>query len=161
MKTNKTFLLLLGAILLLASAFLLKKPAQENYLIFGHFYKECADGECMKVYKIEHNSLYLYLEDSTNYPSFNQFHTGKFRKLPQEKYSQVSLLAQKIPQELLNTQRGFIGKTEHDWSGYYIEYARGSEKKFWIFDEERRNVPAEFLPLITQIEQSIELLNEK
>lgn len=115
----------------------------------------------MKVYKLENNSLYLYLEDSTNYPSFNKFYTGDFRKLSQEKYSRVNSLSASIPQELLTTKSGFVGKTDYNWSGYYIEYAHNGEKKFWIFDEEKRDVPPNFLPLLDEIEKSIALISEQ
>ncbi|WP_276498738.1 hypothetical protein [Pontibacter litorisediminis] len=155
MKTTTHHLLLLGVILLLASGFIQKTPTQDSYLIFGRFYKDCVGGECMKLYKLENNSLYEFLEDSTNYPSFNQFHTGDFRKLSQEKYNRISTLAASIPQELLEIKSGFVGKTDHNWSGYYIEYAKGGERKFWIFDEARRDVPPAYLPLLNEIEKSL------
>ncbi|OKL41092.1 hypothetical protein [Pontibacter flavimaris] len=68
-------------------------------------------------------------------------------------------IANSLPQALLETKSGFIGTTDTNWSGYYIEFARNGEKKFWIFDEKRRDVPAEFLPLLDEIQKPIRLLN--
>ncbi|MFD3002809.1 hypothetical protein ACFS7Z_20745 [Pontibacter toksunensis] len=161
METNRIYFIIAVVVSLLASSFVAKNGSQANsdYLVFGLFYGECEGSECVQVYRLDNNSLYK--DKNSHYPSFYSFYSGRFEKLSDKKYKQVCSITAEIPQELIKRKSGIIGQPdEGDWGGLYIEYSDKGEKKFWIIDKNKTNLPKYLHPFVDDVEEAIKLLNK-
>lgn len=96
-------------------------PAEDSYLVFGHFYGECIGEVCVEIFKIENNTLY---EDTLdNYPTYNKLpHNTSYMQLPNDKYEKVEHLLTSIPRKLFSENALVIGQPDAgDWGGLYLE----------------------------------------
>lgn len=161
MKLKKLYLTLIVLLSFYASAFSSQQEAEPDYFVFGLLYGKCKSGECIKIYKIENKCIFQYKEETTQYPPFNTFHNGDYVELSRDKYQQVRTVTAKIPQQLIQTQSGKIGKfDEMNQDKLYFEYSDNGVKKFWVIDSNKENLPAYLHAFVDEIGTAIKLIRE-
>jgi hypothetical protein len=125
-------------------------------IIFGHFYGET---QYIEIYKITNANL---LEDTSDeYLSSTKPYEGKFDNvLSDELFNKVKSLKGSIPKQLFDIPNGVIGMPDAaDGGGIYLGINHNGESRFWLIDKTRSHIPEHLLPLIDEIEKSIELIN--
>jgi len=133
--------------------------AENDYVIFGHFYGECQGEKCIEIYRLTNEDL---KEDSKDkYPDSTKPYDGQFNiQLSETLFNSVKSLKTKIPQQLLDTPSGLIGSPDvTDGGGVYLEIDVDGERKYWLIDKMRNNLPEYLIPLMDEIEQDIALIN--
>ncbi len=139
-KFNRLFSVLSILILLSCSSDDEIKLANDDYLVFGHFYGECLGEQCIEIYRLEQTRLLEDLND--NYPNGTDFYQGQFIPLEDELFREANTLLEYFPTELLNESSHVIGQPDAgDWGGLYIEYKSGVNHDFWLLDLMVDNVP--------------------
>jgi hypothetical protein len=130
---------------------------ESEYLIFGHFYGECAGEPCIEIFKIEKNKLF---EDTTDvYPGSQTYYAGKYIQLSQQKFVETKDLIDSFPADLLNETNTVIGIPDGgDWGGLYVEYNFNGVRKFWLLDQLKSNVPAKYHDFIDKANEKIKQL---
>lgn len=157
---KKISFILLSACLLFISC---KKDEEKlsvgDYLIFGHFYGECAGKQCIEIFRLEQYKLY---EDTTDiYPSFTNYYEGKYIMLSREQFNITKDLINYFPSDLLKETTYVIGTPDAgDWGGLYIEYYISGFRKFWVLDQMKTNVPSKYHNFIDKVNEKINQLNE-
>ncbi len=133
------------------------KPSKSNYLIFGHFYGECLGEQCIEIFRYEEGQLF---EDSNDrYPNSTGFYVGKWERLSNQKFNDTKDLIDDFPMDLLNETNTVIGQPDAgDWGGLYIEYNFNGIRKFWLLDQKKDNVPAEYHIFIDRVNGKINQL---
>ena len=134
-------------------------PAE--YLIFGHFYGFCIGDQCIQIYKLEDNGLFL--DTNKEYPRHNEFYEASFVKLDNDYYEQVKDLRDYFPTRILSEPDTVFGCPDcADGGGLYIEYKTKEIRKYWIIDQDKRQVPAylhEFMDLVNERIKAINSIN--
>lgn len=126
----------------------------QDYLVFGHFYGECVGETCIEMFKIENNHLFEDSNDS--YPSSNTAYEGNYISRSDTKYEQVKDLVNHLPARLLEENSTVIGQPDAgDWGGIYIEVRKEGQRKFYLIDKVKNNIPAYLQPFINEVEASI------
>ncbi|KAA5541668.1 hypothetical protein [Adhaeribacter rhizoryzae] len=113
------------------------KAAFKGYLVFGHFYGECAGGEnCVENYKLDQNQL---LQDTKDlYPSFSKFYEGNYVKLRLSQFNIAKDLIHNFPRDLCKESDKVIGQPDAgDWGGLYLEFKHKGKRKFWLLDRKK------------------------
>jgi hypothetical protein len=133
-----------------------------EYMIFGHFYGECAGEGCVEIFKIENGKLY---EDSTDvYPNGTTAYQGQFYALPDAKYQLVKDLVDDFPNELYDETEHVIGMPDAgDWGGIYVEIKHANapaQSGFWLLDQMESNMPEAYNIFVDQINEKIHLIQE-
>lgn len=133
------------------------KPSKSGYIIFGHFYGECMGEQCIEIFRLEEDQLF---EDSNDrYPNSTGFYAGKWKKLSEQKFNDTKDLINGFPLDLLNETSTVIGQPDAgDWGGLYIEYNFDGIRKFWLLDQMKSNVPAEYHNFIDRVNEKINQL---
>ncbi|GAB3946737.1 hypothetical protein GCM10028805_17740 [Spirosoma harenae] len=131
--------------------------ANSDYLVFGHFYGECAGEGCIEIFKLEPNRL---LEDKRDrYPTATDFYAGDFVALPQSQFDSVRDLVDSFPVALQKENNRVIGQPDAgDWGGLYIELQHKGSRQFWLIDQAKQHVPTEYHGFIDKVNQKIKLL---
>ena len=132
--------------------------SDKNYLIFGHFYGECAGERCIEIFRLEDARL---LEDkSDSYPNAGNFYKGSYHPLATSKFNEVRDLLSHFPHDLLREANPVIGQPDAgDWGGLYIEYNFNGVRKFWLLDQMKGNVPQKYYGFIDKVNEKIALLH--
>lgn len=135
---------------------------QFEYMVFGHFYGECAGEGCVEMYKIEGERLY---EDSTDiYPNGLAAYQGEYVLLPDVKYQLVKDLVLEFPDELYAETNTVIGMPDAaDWGGIYVEIKFKNEEAlsgFWLLDQMESNMPQVYNDFVDKINEKIALINQ-
>jgi hypothetical protein len=142
MKKLQILIVILISIVILASCDEEDKIdlSSEDFLVFGHFYGECLGESCVEIYKLEDDKL---LEDILdNYPGQQDFYTGNFVHLEEDKYLLVNDLMDYFPDDLLDEEKITHGCPDcADQGGLYIEYNSNEIHKYWILDQSKSEVP--------------------
>lgn len=130
---------------------------KSDYLVFGHFYGECAGEGCIEIFKLEQNRL---LEDRNDtYPTSSDFYKGNYVTLTPQQFESVKDLLSSFPEDLRKETKRVIGQPDAgDWGGLYIELSYQGHRKFWLIDQAKRNVPAVYHRFIDQVNEKIKLL---
>jgi len=103
----------------------------------------------------------LYEDTSDQYPNSNENYDGSFVKMDKELFDQVKSLKSKIPDKLFDLDSNIIGEPDAgDWGGIYLEVSHDGEIDFWLIDKMRRNLPDYLIPMVDEIENDIELINQ-
>ena len=131
-----------------------------SYLIFGAYHGECLGEDCVEIYKIENNELFKDTLDI--YPAVSNLpYGGSYVKLGNEYYEIVKSLLDNIPKELENEENIIIGQPDsHDQGGILIEIVIDGEKKDWLIDNDKDNVPEYLHLLIDSINSKIQRLSD-
>ncbi len=136
----------------------LQKSTEDDFLVFGHFYGECAGEYCVEIFKIEDAKVYEDTDDQ--YPGTTTFYEGDFSvELSDTSYNLVFDLIEDFPDDLWSEAEKVIGQPDAgDWGGLYIEYKKGDDHDYWVLDQMKPNVPATYHEFIDSINAKIELL---
>ena len=130
--------------------------AQSNsdYIIFGHFYGECSGERCIEIFKLEKDKIF---EDKNDfYPNFKSFYTGDFFQISQDYYEYAKDLNSSFPKDLLNDSTTVFGYPDaSDGGGLYVEYNFDGIRKFWIFDQFKKNVPEKYHFFMDEVNRKI------
>ncbi len=136
-----------------------QKLNKDDYLVFGHFYGECAGEECVELFKLERDKLFEDTKDI--YPNAQSIYKGNFSKeLPQSDFEQVEMLFEAFPDQLWD-ENTIIGQPDAgDWGGFYVEYKKGDETAYWLIDQMQSNIPDYLHTFNTKIRTAIEVIND-
>jgi len=131
--------------------------AENDYLVFGHFYGECMGEGCVEIFRIESDKL---LEDTKDtYPGSIDFYKANYKSLSVEDFQNTQDLVSYFPNDLLTEKNTVIGQPDAgDWGGIYIEYNYKGIHKFWLIDKMKSNVPDKYYNFIDKVEEKISKL---
>ena len=133
-------------------------PSSNDYIVFGHFYGECAGTEtCVEIFKLEQNQL---LEDTKdNYPSFAKLYDGNYVKLSSSQFEAAKDLINKFPRDLWKESDKVLGNPDdRDQGGLYVEFKHKGKRRFWILDKSKDQVPAKYHPFMEEVIKTITLI---
>lgn len=131
--------------------------SNSDYILFGHFYGECMGEQCIEIFKLKIDKLYEDTND--HYPNSNDFYDGNFIQLSEQKFSATRDLSSSFPADLLNESTTVFGSPDAaDGGGLYVEYASNGVRKFWLFDQNKNNVPTTYHDFMDKINDKIDLL---
>jgi hypothetical protein len=131
--------------------------SNSDYIVFGHFYGECMGEQCVEIFRLEKEKLCEDTKDQ--YPNSNDFYSGNYVQLSQQKFDAIKDLTNSFPTDLLNETDIVIGQPDAgDWGGLYIEYNFNGVRKFWLLDQNKSNVPTKYHDFIDKVNEKIELL---
>lgn len=135
------------------------KLAEDDYLIFGHFYGLCVGEQCIEIFRLESDQL---LEDTNDdYPNQISFYNADYVLLPNSKFAAVQGLMDAFPPALMNETDKVIGMPDAgDWGGLYIEISTNGAHKFWLIDQMDSNLPTYLVPFHDEINNAINLINQ-
>lgn len=142
----KTFQCIITGLFLLIITSCQDQPIElraSDYLIFGHFYGECAGEGCIEIFKLEQDRLF---EDKRDvYPNATDFYKGDYVELSTQKFLITKDIVDSFPKELLDEKNRVIGQPDAgDWGGFYVEYNYKGTRQFWLLDKAKSNVPAKY-----------------
>lgn len=127
----------------------------EIYLVFGHFFGECAGESCVETYALTSDKLF---EDSLD--SYNQVEF-EFGELSDEKFDLVTGLENLFPNELLTVDQEVFGCPDcGDWGGIYVELVENGERYIWRIDVNLDDIPLYLHDFVTEIIEKIRLINQ-
>lgn len=130
----------------------------DEYLIFGHFNGFCLGDQCIQIYKLEDNSLFL--DTNKEYPRYNEFYEASFIKMNNNYYEQVMDLRDYFPTRILSEPDTVFGCPDcADGGGLYIEYKTKEIRRYWIIDQDKRQVPVYLHEFMEQVNNKIEKIN--
>jgi hypothetical protein len=133
-----------------------------EYMVFGHFYGECAGEGCVEIFKLDGERLY---EDSTDvYPNGLSPYTGAYFVLPEEKFQMVRDLVNDFPEALYAEPQIVIGQPDAgDWGGIYVEMKFKNEPGltgFWLLDQNESNMPQVYNDFVDKINEKIAIIHQ-
>lgn len=132
-------------------------PSTSDYIIFGHFYRECAGEQCIEIFRLEQNRLLEDTKDS--YPNSSSFYNGNYKSLTNQKFNDAKELLNFFPNDLLTEINPVIGQPDAgDGGGLYIEYNYNGTRKFWLLDQKKSNVPSKYHNFIDKVNEKIKLI---
>ena len=132
--------------------------ADNEYLIFGHYFGECVGEGCVEIFKLEREALSEDTRDK--YPDSGNFYSGNYIRLDQAVLDFVEDLTGYFPEKLWNEKEKVIGLPDYaDGGGLYIEYFKDGKRKFWLLDQVKRNVPAYLHTFIDEVNKKIKYIN--
>ena len=134
--------------------------ADNDYIVFGHFYGECFGEGCVEIFRLEKDRL---LEDTNDkYPGATNFYSGNFIQLSEAQFDSVKDIVRYFPETLLNETDTVIGMPDAgDWGGLYVEYCYNGVHKFWLIDQMKSNVPVKYHEFIDKVNEKIDFLQPK
>jgi len=132
------------------------EPAE--YLIFGHFYGFCLGEDCIQIYKLENDRLYI--DQNKTYPRYDAFYDASFVELDIKYYELVDDLEMYFPSQLLNETDTILGCPDcADRGGLYIEYKTETIHKYWLIDQDKSRVEPYLYEFMEQVNDKIEEIN--
>ncbi len=130
-----------------------------SYLVFGHFYGECFGELCVEIFKIQNEQLY---EDTLdNYPTVSNLpHVTDYRQRSSDEYDKIKHLQVLIPELLFEESSILIGQPDAgDWGGFYVETDQSGEKRYWLIDKMKSNIPEYLYEFTDSLDAAISGLN--
>lgn len=130
-----------------------------EYLVFGHFYGFCAGEECIELFKVDNERVY---EDALDrYPSRTTFYEGNFRDIGKDYWKEAETLYSILPDSLRAAESGTVYGCPDcaDSGGFYIEYKNSKDRKFWVIDKVKSQVPTFLHHFMDQCDSAITLIN--
>ncbi|MEI1279631.1 hypothetical protein V6Z05_14980 [Leptospira venezuelensis] len=132
--------------------------SEGNSLIFGKYAGECIF-RCVNIFKLEGGILsrnYLDQVSSVGHP-FN----GEYKIQPQEKYIITKDLLVHFPRCLIQDFNSKFGHPDEiDQGGFYIEANFEDQRRYWLFDVVRDNIPFEYRSFIDRVDEKLILLDK-
>jgi hypothetical protein len=135
------------------------EPRQIEYMIFGHYYGECAGKDCIKFFKID--CCQIFEDTSDIYPDIGLELISNFNKeLNPKELDSVNFLIHRIPHVLFFEKVKVIGVPDaNDQGGLYVEVkCAGEPAQFWYIDQMKTNIPEYLHPFVDDINKAIALL---
>ena len=132
---------------------------QNDFLIFGHFYGECAGEGCIETFKLEENRLLEATVDQ--YAPDGYYNFDAFEVLSHQKFEAVRDLIDYFPDELIEDERTVIGQPDAaDWGGIFVELKSGDLHRYWRLDNMEDNMPQVYNDFVDRIHERIAIINE-
>ena len=164
---SSIYILIVSLFLLVTGGCEKEEPVEEKedfpeYLIFGHFSGECEGAQCVEIYKIQNDSLFV-AEDI--YPTSLILYEGgpyeaEFVAIENSRAHSIAEIKEKFPDELWREPAGDMGCPDCvDQGGYFVEISTKSFQRNWRIDKDRKNVPAYLYPFLDEIDEKLEILN--
>lgn len=153
--------LILSCLLLLVSSCSKDEGALPagDYLIFGHYFKNCYSEQCIEIFKLQGSDLYEDTEDE--YPLFESPNTCVFKKTSHSKWEKVKDLPDLIPEYLYKAKKKTFGKPDEPKNGgIYIEYKSGNVDGLWFLDQNEENLPKELKSFVQVIKMRIAMISD-
>lgn len=125
----------------------------DRFLIFGHFYGECAGEGCIETFKLTETDLFEdriddYLGQSRD-----------FEALSDSDFELVKDLIDSFPQELWTEDASSLGCPDcGDWGGIHIEYYNGVELKQWRIDQIKESIPEYLHDFVDAVNENISII---
>ena len=154
---NKSLLILLLGIILIAcdKDDMGINLSEQNFLVFGHFYGECAGEWCVETFKLTDAKLFEDTIDDYSGQSFD------FVELDNALYEEVKDLEDFFPSELLDSNESVFGCPDcADGGGLFIQYSENGNVKSWRIDQAKNNVPDYLHSFMDEVNAKIELIND-
>ncbi|HIP48028.1 MAG TPA: hypothetical protein EYG92_03565 [Lutibacter sp.] len=127
-----------------------------DYLIFGHYFRDCEGESCIETFLITDGKLYEDLSDS-----YSRSVHFNFVELSNEKYKSTTDLLETFPQKLLKDRRHSFGCPDcSGQGGLYIAYKKEGELKSWKLDPTKKNVPTYLHNFIDDVNTKLAQLNK-
>ena len=131
----------------------------DEYMVFGHFYGECAGEGCVEIYRVDKNSLIE--ETSEQYPGDEFYSFEESVELSEEKRELVIDLLDVVPDELWGESATVIGVPDGgDWGGIYVEVLSHKGQRYWLLDQNETNMPAVYNDFVDRINEKIAIINQ-
>ena len=128
--------------------------AQNDFLIFGHFYGECLGEGCVETFKLTNNKLFEDLNDNYLGTDFN------FIELDNDAFEQVEDLIGYFPNQLLSESEITLGCPDcADQGGLLIQYSENGTLQSWIIDQSQSSVPDYLHEFMDKVNEKISLIN--
>lgn len=125
-------------------------------IIFGHFFGECIGDKCVVMFMLTDEAVFRATNNS--YPSSASGFEGTYKRMGNANFDKVKGLRTQIPGSLFSAPT-VVGMPDYaDGGGLYFEMTVDGERRFWLIDKTRQNVPEELHPFMAQIEQAIAAL---
>ncbi len=129
------------------------------FMVFGHFYGECAGEGCVEIYKVANEKLYE--ETSNQYPGDEFYKFQEFETLSDTKYELVKDLENNVPEELWNETQTVLGIPDGgDWGGAYFEISSTRGHRYILLDQLDANMNAVYNAFVDRINEKIAIINQ-
>lgn len=130
--------------------------ADEDYLIFGHFYGFCFGEGCVETFKLTGTALFEDTKDDYAGIEFD------FIKLPDAKFEQVNDITSYFPDKLLEETEAILGCPDcADGGGLFIQLSDKGQIKSWRIDQMKQGVPEYLHDFMDKVNEKIGMLNEQ
>ena len=131
----------------------------DDYLIFGRSFGHCHGEECVEIFLIDNSGLYE--DNKDNLPSWTEPYDGNYTKLSDAKYQAVKNLSLGTPDYLLQNTDTVYGCPDcADGGAIYLEIKQGNDRRFWLLDNSKYQVPEEIHSIIDHVREAVELINQ-
>ncbi|TGE22150.1 hypothetical protein E5K00_18045 [Hymenobacter aquaticus] len=101
----------------------------------------------------------LQEDTQDTYPSSSAPYSGTFVARSPADYTLVKDLIQQVPADLLREKSTVIGSPDAgDWGGYYVEVTQAGQRRFWLIDTQKRNLPAYLHAFVDTLEVRLDKL---
>ena len=128
--------------------------AQNDFLIFGHFYGECFGEGCVETFKLTCDKLFEDLNDNYSGTDFN------FIELENDVFEQVEDLIDYFPNQLLSESEATLGCPDcADQGGLLIQYSENGTLQSWRIDQSQSSVPDYLHEFMAKVNEKIYLIN--
>lgn len=136
-----------------------KVDPSADYLVFGRYHGQCRGESCIEIFKIDQSTHRLYEDTKDGYPAADAPYDGQYALQSPPRYAQVQTLPQQIPAQLLTQPLGIIGQPDFaDGGGYYVEVSDNGQRKFWLIDTQKDNIPTYLYPFVDELAAKIDSL---
>ncbi|MBG8552746.1 hypothetical protein [Hymenobacter guriensis] len=116
---------------------------ENSTVLFGSYYDECGGEQCIEIYKLDTVTQSLSEDTKDDYPTSASPYDGTYVARTTAEFDAVKDLVQQIPLTLLAKEGVVIGQPDAgDWGGYYLEVQNGEERRYWLIDTKKENLPA-------------------
>lgn len=159
MYRSKYYLLLISVLFLITTCKKEKEPdGQIEYIVFGHFYGECAGEQCIEIFKL--NCCHIYEDTNDIYPDQVNQYSASYIELDSKKRDSVSFLLSHIPSSLIAEKQKVIGTPDAgDWGGIYFEIKyQDHPVQYWFIDQMKSNIPTYLYTFVDDINTAISKL---
>ncbi|GAA3954774.1 hypothetical protein [Hymenobacter algoricola] len=128
----------------------------QDYLVFGWYHGACQGEGCVDIFKLDKNAGLLYEDSTDRYPSSTAPYEGQFGLTSAAQYQLVQDLPALLPHQLLTQPIGTIGQPDFaDGGGYYVEITNNGQRKFWLIDTNKDNIPTYLYPFVDALQAKI------
>ena len=135
-----------------------------DYLIFGRYFGNCVDGQCIEIYKWQNNNLYAA---KRGYPTFAILQSegsfeADFSAIQNLEEFNIEELVDNFPDELLNEESIDIGCPDcYDQGGYFFELRTDTIQDNWRVDRNKNSVPSYLIPYLELVDEKIDLIGQQ
>ena len=157
MKTHKLLILFfLVSIHLSCHKDEITQVKDNDYLIFGNFFKDCEGEKCVETFLLTDGKMYEDLSDS--YTKSKRFN---FVELSSEMFAKNKDLFDAFPKKILNERISVFGCPDcAGQGGLYIAYKKNGELKSWRIDNDKTQIPTYLYDFVDRVNDKLSHLNK-